>query len=139
MRSFEARMPMRQVYRPGLCVVIQGAKEILFGEETFRYGVMECLAIGLDLPASGRVIEASADAPYIGITLDHDMTIMREVLGQLETPLVPTSGSAPCLFVGKVDAPQVDSTLRLPRLHATPAALPVSSPYVLRPAARCVG
>src|SRR3546814_15651094 len=48
MRSFEARMPMRQVYRPGLCVVIQGAKEILFGEETFRYGVMECLAIGLD-------------------------------------------------------------------------------------------
>src|SRR3546814_20818611 len=74
MRSFEARMPMRQVYRPGLCVVIQGAKEILFGEETFRYGVMECLAIGLDLPASGRVIEARADAPYIGITIDLHMT-----------------------------------------------------------------
>src|SRR3546814_13969870 len=94
MRSFEARMPMRQVYRPGLCVVIQGAKEILFGEETFRYGVMECLAIGLDLPASGRVIEASADAPYIGITIDLAMKILREVLGQLETP--PALGRATC-------------------------------------------
>ncbi|NYI23971.1 AraC family transcriptional regulator [Sphingobium indicum] len=132
MRSFEARMPMRQVYRPGLCVVIQGAKEILFGEETFRYGVMECLAIGLDLPASGRVIEASADAPYIGITIDLDMTIMREVLGQLETPPVPTSGSGPCLFVGKVDAPLADCMLRLLRMSDTPEAIPILYPSVMR-------
>ena len=132
MRSFEARMPMRQVYRPGLCVVVQGAKEILFGEETFRYGVMECLAIGLDLPASGRVIEASPDAPYIGITIDLDMTIMREVLGQLETPPVPASGPGPCLFVGKVDAPLADCMLRLFRMAETPDAIPILYPSVMR-------
>jgi AraC-like DNA-binding protein len=131
-RSFETRMPMRQVYRPGLCIVLQGAKEIFFGEETLRYGVMECLAIGLDLPASGRVVEASADAPYIGITIDLDMTTMREVLEQLETPPVPSAGSGPCLFVGQVDAPLADCVLRLIRMSGTPEAIPILYPSVMR-------
>ena len=47
--SFKARMRMRQVYKPSLCVVLQGAKEITLGEETLRYGAMECLAVGMTL------------------------------------------------------------------------------------------
>lgn len=132
LRSFEARMPLRQLYRPGLCVVIQGAKEILFGEEPLRYGVMECLVVGLDLPASGRVVQASADAPYIGITIDLDMTTMREVLGQLETPPVPATGSGPCLFVGQVDSSLADCVLRLFRMSGTPEAIPILYPSVMR-------
>ncbi|TIV96059.1 MAG: AraC family transcriptional regulator, partial [Mesorhizobium sp.] len=44
-RSFKERMRMRQVYKPSICIVLQGAKEIILGEDTLRYGAMECLAV----------------------------------------------------------------------------------------------
>lgn len=131
-RSFEARMPMRQVYRPSLCIALQGAKEILFGDDVFRYGAMECLAVGLDLPASGRVVEASSDVPYIGITLDLDMAILRDVLGYLETLPVPASGSGPCLFVATADQTLADCLQRLIRLLQTPEAIPILYPAIMR-------
>ncbi|WP_346659159.1 AraC family transcriptional regulator N-terminal domain-containing protein [Bradyrhizobium sp. 191] len=39
---------------------------------------MECLAIGMELPATGRIVEAGPDSPYIGVTIEFDLAIMRE-------------------------------------------------------------
>ena len=130
--SFETRMPMRQVYRPSLCIALQGAKEIMLGDDIFRYGAMECLVVGLDLPASGRVVEASADAPYIGMTLDLDMAIMRDVQQHLETPPMPSSGPGPCLFVATADQSLSDCLQRLVRLLQTPGAIPILYPAIMR-------
>lgn len=130
-RAFEKRMPMRQVYKPSLCVVLEGAKEIEFGDQSLRYGAMECLVVGLDLPASGRVVQASADKPYLGITLDLDLNTMRDVLEQLDTAVSPTS-AGPCLFVAKVDDPLADCILRLIRLTETPGAVPILYPSIMR-------
>ena len=132
LRSYEARMPMRQIYRTSLCVVLQGAKEILFGDHALRYGAMSCLVVGLDLPASGRVVEASSDAPYIGITIDLDLTTMRDVLKQLEMPPAPAAGAGPCLFVREIDDPLADCVLRLIRLSETPDAIPILYPSLMR-------
>lgn len=132
LRSFEARMPMRQVYKPSVCVVLQGAKEIIFGDDTLRYGSMECLVVSLDLPASGRVVEASPGAPYVGITIDLDLVVMKEVLEQFEAPPAPTSDSGPCLFVAQVEEQLADCVLRLIRMNETPKAIPVLYPSVMR-------
>lgn len=94
-RSFQEMMPMRQIYRPSLCVVIQGAKQILFGEDRLDYGAMECLVVSVELPASGRIVEASRDVPFVGLTIDLDVATMRDVLEQLETAPVPASGLGP--------------------------------------------
>lgn len=32
------------------------------------------------MPASGRVVDASPQVPYIGVTIDLDVTMLREVL-----------------------------------------------------------
>lgn len=130
--SFKERMRMRQVYRPSLCVVLQGAKEITLGEETLRYGTMECLAIGMTLPATGCIIEASPDAPYIGVNLELDPVMIREVLEQLDAPPAPPATSGPCLFVRRVDEPLADCVLRLLRLCETPKAIPILFPSIMR-------
>lgn len=131
-RSFQAMMPMRALYRPSLCVVIQGAKEIRFGADRLDYGAMECLVVSVELPATGRIVEASADAPYIGVTLDFDVATMRDVLEQLDEPPAPASNSGPCVFVGKVDDALADCILRLMRMLATPKAIPILYPSVMR-------
>lgn len=88
-QSFQAMMPMRALYRPSLCVVLQGAKEIHFGEDRLDYGAMECLVVSVELPATGRIVEASPEAPYIGVSIDFDVATMREVLEQLDAPPIP--------------------------------------------------
>jgi len=131
-RSFKERMRMRQVYKPSICLVLQGAKEIVLGGETLRYGVMECLAIGMALPATGHIVEASPDAPYTGINLELDVTMIREVLEQLEVPPERPANSSPCLFVRQVDEPLAECVLRLLRMCETPKAIPILFPSVMR-------
>jgi AraC-like DNA-binding protein len=125
-------MPMRQIYRPSLCIVIQGAKELLFGEDRLHYGAMECLVVSVELPASGRIVEASPDAPFVGVTIDFDVATMRDVLEQLDTPPFPSSSPGPCVFVGQVDEPLAECVLRLIRMSETPKAIPILYPSVMR-------
>ncbi|MCR5858634.1 AraC family transcriptional regulator [Mesorhizobium sp. J428] len=131
-RSFKERMRMRQVYKPSICVVLQGAKEIILGEDTIRYGTMECLAVGMTLPATGHIVEASPDAPYTGLTLELDVAMIRDVLEQLEVPPAPPTGSGPCLFVRPVDEPLAECVFRLLRMCETPQAIPILFPSVMR-------
>ncbi len=131
-RSFHAMMPMRALYRPSLCVVLQGAKEIHFGEDRLDYGALECLVVSVELPATGRIVEASPEFPYVGVTIDFDVAMMREVLEQLETPPTPASDPGPCVFVGKVDDPMADCLMRLIRMAKTPKAIPILYPSVMR-------
>ncbi|WP_198292779.1 AraC family transcriptional regulator, partial [Mesorhizobium sp. STM 4661] len=132
LRSFQERLPMRQIYKPSICVVIQGAKEINFGEETLRYGTMECLAVGMAMPATGRIVEASPDLPYTGVTIDLDVAVIRDVLEQMDTPPAPSTSPGPCMFVRRVDEPLAECVLRLIRMCETPKAIPILYPSVMR-------
>lgn len=130
--SFQEMMPQRQIYRPSLCVVIQGAKQILFGEDVLDYCAMECLVVSVELPASGRIVEASPQAPFVGMTIDLDVATLRDVLEQLDTPPSPVANPGPCVFVGQVDAPLADCILRLVRMCETPKAIPILYPSLMR-------
>jgi len=39
------------VYEPSLCVVAQGAKEVLFADETYRLDPAQSLLVSVDLPS----------------------------------------------------------------------------------------
>lgn len=131
-RSFQTIMPMRQIYRPSICCVLQGGKEMSFGDELLTYGAMQCLVISVEIPSSGRIARASLDEPFVGVTLDFDVAMMREVLQQLASPPAPTSNVGPSVFVGEVSDQLADNILRLIRLCDTPDAIPVLYPSVMR-------
>ncbi|MCV3207362.1 AraC family transcriptional regulator [Mesorhizobium sp. YC-39] len=131
-RSFQAMLPVRAIYRPSLCVVLQGAKEIHFGDDRLDYGAMDCLVVSVELPATGRIVEASAEAPYIGVVIDFDVAVVRDVLEQLEEPPEPIAESGPCVFVGRVDETLVDCVMRLMRMTASPKSIPILYPSVMR-------
>jgi len=131
-RSFQTLMPVHNLYRPSLCVVVKGQKEILFGDTTLYYGEMECLVVSVEIPASGRMLDATPEHPYIGVMIDFDVAVLRDVLQQLAKPPVPSAGSGPCVFVGKVDGTLADCILRLVRMAQMPDAVPVLYPAVMR-------
>lgn len=126
-RSSTTTMPMPNVYRPQLCLVVQGRKEVLLGDRTFFYAPGRYGIVTHDLPATGKVVEATPAAPYLCFYLDFDPVL----LGQLALRVAP-SPQAPSQPIGKTvsdaDPDLLDAIVRLLRLLDDPAALPVLGP-----------
>lgn len=131
-RSFQDLLPLHNMYRPSLCVVIKGAKEILFGDTTLHYAEMECLVVSVEIPASGRMVGATHDNPYLGVMIDFDIAMLRQVLQEVAAPPVPDAGSGPCVFVGQVDDALAECITRVARLAQMPDAVPVLFPAAMR-------
>lgn len=125
-RSSVPTMPMPNVYRPLLCLVVQGTKRVMLGDQAFLFAPGRHAIVTHDLPTTGHVIEASPDRPYLCVVLDFDPV----ALGELALRVPPRPGAAPPLGMTLADAGAdlLDATLRLLRLLDDPAALPVLAP-----------
>lgn len=131
-RSFQDMLPIHNMYRPSLCVVLKGEKAILFGDTELHYREMDCLVVSIEIPAIGRMIGATPATPYLGMTIEFDVPVLREVLQQLRNPPVPSAVTSPCVFVGQVDDALADCVTRLARMAQTPDAVPVLYPAAMR-------
>ncbi|TPJ35091.1 AraC family transcriptional regulator [Mesorhizobium sp. B2-8-3] len=126
-RSSTVTMPMPNVYRPQLCLVAQGHKEVTLGDRVFRYAPGRYGVVTYDLPAIGRVVEATPDKPYLCLYLDFDPVMLGDLA--LRVPLPPGASSPPIgKTVSDAGAGLLDAALRLLRLLDDPAALPVLGP-----------
>lgn len=131
MRTYEP-IDHHQVYRPSLCITLQGLKQILVGGQMLSYGPMDCLIVGLDLPARGRIVAASGRTPFVGIKIEFDIAVMRDVLEQLDTRPTPTQGAGRSMFVSAVEGPLAHCVLRMIELTDTPKAMPILYPALMR-------
>ncbi|MBY5546421.1 AraC family transcriptional regulator [Rhizobium leguminosarum] len=126
-RSSTVTMPTPNVYRPQLCLVAQGRKEVTLGDRVFRYTPGCYGVVTYDLPAIGHVVEATPDKPYLCLYLDFDPVMLGDLAMRVPPP--PRAPSPP---IGKTvtdaGAGLLDAALRLLRLLDDPAAVPVLGP-----------
>jgi AraC-like DNA-binding protein len=126
-RSSTVTMPMPNVYRPQLCLVAQGRKDVMLGDRVFRYAPGRYGIVTYDLPATGHVVEATPDKPYLCLYLDFDPV----KLGDLALRVAPPVGAPPAPIgktVSTANTGLLDATLRLLRLLEDPDARPVLGP-----------
>jgi AraC-like DNA-binding protein len=119
------------VYEPCLCLVVQGAKELILGSEKYRYEPGESLLVSVDLPVAGRVVKASKTRPCLAIRIDLNMAVVGELLadGLTIEPRVPSTRG---LRVTPVEPSLLDAVVRLVRLLDAPNDIPPLAPLVLR-------
>lgn len=137
---FRMREPsglMRSMYKPLLCLVLQGAKQVAAGDEVHEFVAGQSLIVSADRPVVGRVVRASPDRPYLALSLDLDMGVMREVVGEIGAPVAPPpaeppAGPRPALLVDETDEAVADCALRLTRLLDRPEAAPVLRPAIVK-------
>lgn len=126
-RSSTVTMPMPNVYRPQLCLVVQGQKEVTLGDRVFRYVPGRYGVVTHDLPATGQVTEAAPDKPYLCLYLDFDPVM----LGQLTLRMPsPSDVSSPPIgkTVSTAGTSLLDAVLHLLRLLDEPATVSVLGP-----------
>lgn len=113
------------VYQPIVCVVLQGAKQILIGDRVLRYDAASCFVSSLELPATGCIIEATPDAPYVVASLALDHGLLAELLAELPpAPAPPASASIAGFGVATVTPELLEAWDRLLALLDTPGDIP---------------
>lgn len=72
--------PLHGVLNPSFCVIAQGSKDVLLGEERFRYDPAHYLISSVGLPAVGRVVAASRERPYLSFRLVLDPSVVTSLM-----------------------------------------------------------
>lgn len=115
---------------PCFGLVLQGAKCLELGSDTYRYGVGDYLVVSLDLPVASRVTEASAERPFLGMGLAIDPARVKDVLARVDA--VPANGASDMRGVAVQVAPPelLDAALRLLRLLDRPQDIAALAPLL---------
>lgn len=120
------------VHKPGLCIVVQGRKQVQLWEESYVYDPLNYLVVSVTLPLAGQVTEASSEKPYFCIRLDIDPAEIAQLIADVSPIGVPSQQPHRGLYLDKIDSSLLDAMLRLVRLLDVPSDIPALAPLALR-------
>src|ERR687890_2495532 len=104
-----------------LCVIAQGSKEVLLGDECYRYDADHYLITAAALPTASRVTEASEERPYLGVVLGLDPALVGSVMVEADQPALREPAAVRSFDVSPLDADLLDAVVRLVGLLDAPA------------------
>ncbi len=105
--------PISAVYEPSVCMVVQGAKRVLLGNETYVYNEQQYLITSVDLPAFFQVIEASKEKPLLGLKLTFDIQEVSRLLIDSNFPHHRAQRSAHGMATSEITLPLLTAFQRL--------------------------
>lgn len=121
------------LYEPSICLVIQGEKRVILGEDTYFYGPDKYLIVSVNLPATVQVLKASPKQPYLGLLLKLDR---REISQLMIDSSIPSTSSISMgqpkrgMATGKITLPLLTAFKRLVDLLNSPQDIPILSPLI---------
>lgn len=130
-RSCRPTEGVPSVYKPSLCLIAQGRKRVELGGRSYVYDPAKYLAVSVDLPLTGSILEASPEVPYLCLVLDIDLAVLSDLMLQYPAEAGPEP-SGPALGVSEVEPGLLDAMLRLARLLDTPKDAPALAPLAER-------
>lgn len=115
----------RGILSPSVCLLVQGEKEMLVGQQVLRYGPGCYVQAGVAMPVSGQVMRASAAAPYYGIRVDLDPREVAAMVLEMGQQLPNDQADPPAVTVERADEAMLEVFIRLLRMLDRPRDLPV--------------
>jgi AraC-like DNA-binding protein len=131
-RSSTPTDALHGVSEPSFCVIAQGSKEVLLGDSRYRYDAAHYLLATIELPVVTRVIEASAERPYLSLRLELDPALVGSVMVEAGHLSFRNGGDVRAMDVSPLDADLLDATVRLVRLLEKPSEVRVLRPLIAR-------
>ena len=131
-RNSSPRVSVHSLYGPALCLVAQGSKEVLVGEDRYRHDPAHYLLITVELPVVSWVLEANREQPYLSLHLDLDMALVRSMAAEAEFSSRQGPVQVRAMNTGALDAGLLDAVVRLVRLLEAPVEAKVLAPLITR-------
>ncbi|WP_121115517.1 AraC family transcriptional regulator [Croceibacterium ferulae] len=131
MRACHQQGPMRSIYRPLICLVLQGAKAMQIGHEDRMLHATQAIIVAAHLPVTGQVVEATPARPYVALSIELDLALLHTLA--LEIGELPVASEAPVpIFSESLDATIIGCAARLMRLIDHPEAVAPLHPAIMR-------
>jgi AraC-like DNA-binding protein len=102
-------------------VIAQGSKEVLLGDDCYRYDANHYLITAAALPTATRITEASEERPYLGVVLGLDPALIGSVMVEAGHPAPGDQAAVRAFDVSPLDACLLDAVVRLVGLLDSPA------------------
>jgi len=132
-RASHMQHPVHAIHEPAFCVLAQGSKRVLLGDEVYIYDSSQYLVVSQNLPVSGQVIDASPEAPYLGLLLSFDVKDIAALALDLQLgETLPVRASQRGIFTGELSTTLLDPVLRLVGLLDSPEDVPALAPLITR-------
>jgi len=109
------------VLKPSCCVILQGGKRVHLADDILDYGPGEYLVVSVDMPASGHIVNATPDQPYLLLNIELDPAEIAAIVLEAKVA-IDTQQPVRGAFVGKTDDALQESLYQLVRLLQAPPA-----------------
>ncbi len=113
------------LYEPVLCLILQGRKQVTFGELTLSLGPGECLLVSHDLPVCSRITKA----PYLALVFKVDVAIIRRLYDEVAESALGIE-NARAAETHRADPELLDALRRYLALADSPADAKVLGPLL---------
>jgi AraC-like DNA-binding protein len=127
-RVDEPAGPSAGIAQPSVAIVASGIKQTLLNGVAYEYQAGQFLVTSLDLPVIGQALKASADEPFLVVSLRLDPVEIAPLL--LETPARPPQYGG--LVVSDATPELLDPVVRLLRIADRPDDVRVLAPGIRR-------
>lgn len=143
--SFELRVPGLHASRfsrinnecvhalrvPSLCMVAQGAKTVIVGDEVFEYDASRMIVFSVALPVAAQITQASHSEPYLALKLDLDAHKIAELVLKVYPHGLPPVQERSAVYLTAADGSMVSAATRLMGCLAQPGDVELLAPLVV--------
>ena len=116
---------------PSLCIIAQGAKTVIVGQEVYEYDPSRMLVFSVALPIAAQVTQASHSEPYLALRLDLDPLKISELVLKVYPNGLPPVQERRAVYVTPVDVNIVNAATRLMECLAQPGDTELLAPLVV--------
>jgi AraC-like DNA-binding protein len=131
-RRTEPTGPISSMYEPSICLISQGAKRVVLGEDSYVYDAHHFLITSMNLPTVVQIIEASPEKPYLGLKLKLDLREVSQLMVDSNLPPPRAQQSGRGMAIGEITLPLLVAFQRLVDLLAEQKDIPILAPLIQR-------
>ncbi|EJG2228383.1 AraC family transcriptional regulator [Vibrio parahaemolyticus] len=124
--------PTSYTHNPSICLIAQGRKRVLLGEESFIYDANHFLISSVDLPIIANIIEASEEQPYLGLIMELDLTEISQLIVDSELAFTQAKEVQKGIAVGELSESLLDAFVRLAELLDEGQNIKILAPIIKR-------
>ena len=128
----EPTEPTNSMYEASICVIAQGAKRALLGDDVYVYDAHHYLVTSVDLPTLSQIIDASRERPCRGFVLKLDRREISQLMVDSNLPPPRARQSDRGMATGEVTPPLLAAFQRLIDLLDEPTDIPILAPIIER-------
>lgn len=119
------------LHLPALCIIAQGSKTVIVGQEVYEYDASRMIVFSVALPVAAQITQASYSEPYLALRLDFDPHKMAELVLKVLPHGLPPVPERRAVYVTPLNLSVVNAATRLLECLAQPGDAEMLAPLVV--------